>query len=125
MCIIFRNKKPVSYASICLTESEKRFAQIEKEMLGIFFAVQKFHNYIYGLKDLTIRTDHKPLLTILRKNLNKVSSSLQRMRLKLMRYDLSLKYIIGKHLRIIYLLSRPFFKDKIKENKDFKKRLIP
>lgn len=42
--------KPIFFASRSLTESEKQYAQIEKEMLAINFAAQKFKNYIYGRK---------------------------------------------------------------------------
>jgi len=42
-CCILQNKCPIYYASRCLNESEISFAQIEKEMLAISFACNKFH----------------------------------------------------------------------------------
>lgn len=62
----------MSFISRALTECEKRQAQIEKELLGIVFGCEKLHNFIYG-KKITIATDHKPLLGVIRKYLNKVS----------------------------------------------------
>lgn len=40
------------------------------------------------------------------------------MRLKLIKYDLNLKYVPGKDLHIADLLSRSFLKDKVKEDKE-------
>ena len=51
--------RPVCYASRRLTETESRYAVIEREALGIVWACQKFHDFIMG-KKCTILTDHKP-----------------------------------------------------------------
>jgi len=40
--------KPVAFSSRSLTDSEKQYPQIDKEMLSILFSCRKFHNYIYG-----------------------------------------------------------------------------
>ena len=60
---------PVSFASRTLTSAETRYAQIEKETLGIAFGCEKFHQYIYG-KEIILETDHKPLISIARRNLS-------------------------------------------------------
>lgn len=49
-CCILQNKKPVHYASRCLSENEINFTQIEKEILAIMLACTKFHYLIYGQK---------------------------------------------------------------------------
>ena len=53
---------PVAYASSSLTASEQncRCVQIEKELMAIVFACEKFHQYVYG-QPVKIVTDHKPL----------------------------------------------------------------
>ncbi|GFO20541.1 polyprotein [Plakobranchus ocellatus] len=45
---LLQEGRPVAYASRALTECETRYAQIEREMLAIVFAAERFSNYIYG-----------------------------------------------------------------------------
>ena len=56
--------RPVAYASKSMMETEKRYAQIEKEALATTWACEKFATYILGMKFL-IETDHKPLVPLL------------------------------------------------------------
>ena len=71
-----QNGQPVVYASRALTAAETRYAQIEKELLAIVFACDRFDAYVYG-RDLVIEeTDHKPLEAIFMKSL---ASVLQRL----------------------------------------------
>lgn len=105
-CCLMQEGQPISYASRSLSPTEKNFAQIEKELLSILFATSKFHLYIYGRKTF-VRTDHKPLVSLIKKNVGEIPSPrLQRMILKLIKYDLELRYVPGKELYIADLLSR-------------------
>lgn len=56
-------EKPIAYASRTLSNSEKKYSQIEKEGLSIIFGLCKFNQYLYGRK-FVLATDHKPLTTI-------------------------------------------------------------
>lgn len=61
-CVLLQNDSPVAYGSKALTDAEYAYAQIEKEMLAIVFAFKKFHTYVFGRNDITVETDHLPLV---------------------------------------------------------------
>lgn len=65
---LMQNGQPIAFASRGLTEPETRYAQIEKEMLAVVFALQKFDQYVCG-RPVTIQSDHKPLGAIKKTNL--------------------------------------------------------
>ncbi len=96
---------PVAYGSRALTEVEQRYAAIEKETLALLFGWQKFDEYVYG-KQITLETDHKPLIAIWKKPLASASPRIQRLMLKLLRYDFEMQWTPGKHLHIPDTLSR-------------------
>jgi len=62
----------VGYAARFMTDAGCRYTQIEKECLGMVFACEKFHEYIYGAK-IAAETDHKPLMGINKKSLSKMT----------------------------------------------------
>ncbi|UYV82346.1 K02A2.6-like, partial [Cordylochernes scorpioides] len=46
--VLLQGEQPVAYASKALTNTETRYAQIEKECLSIVFACEHFYQYIAG-----------------------------------------------------------------------------
>jgi hypothetical protein len=108
-CCLMQEGKPVAYSSRSLNDAEQNYAMIEKEMLGIVYATHKFHQFIYGRK-INVITDHKPLVSII--NVKKISDiasfRLQRMKLKLLKYNLNVKHVPGKQMHIADLLSRNY-----------------
>lgn len=110
--VLLQENMPVAYASKALTECQTRWAQIEKEMLAIVYACEKFHQYIYG-KKITIESDHKPLQHIFQKCINETPLRLQRLRLRLQCYDLDVRYKPGKELLVADALSRSYVHDNI------------
>ena len=64
------SERPVVYASRSLSETEQRYAQIDKEALSIIFAAKSFHHYEYEyfIESFTIITDHKPLFGLFGSN---------------------------------------------------------
>lgn len=103
--VLMQDSKPVSYASAALTTAQQQYAQIEKELLAVVFACERFHYYTFG-RTVTVETDHKPLVAIQKKEFNRISPRLQRLLLRLQRYDVKLVYIPGRFLTVADALSR-------------------
>ena len=71
------NWQPVAYASRSMSETERRYAQIEKEALASTWACEKFSMYVLG-KRFVIETDHKPLVPLFNsKNLDSLPPRIQ------------------------------------------------
>lgn len=103
--VLLQDNHPVAFSSRSLTDAETRYAQIEKEMLSIVHACTKFHHYIFG-KSVTVYNDHKPLEDIFKKSLLSTPMRIQRMRLRIQWYDLSVRYRKGKDMELPDTLSR-------------------
>lgn len=105
--VLMQEGQPVGYASRALTDTEKSYAQIEKELLAVVFGVEHFHQFTYGRK-VYVESDHKPLETIYMKPLHKAPKRLQRMLLRLQHYDLQLQYKKGSEMYLSDTLSRAY-----------------
>lgn len=99
--------KPVAYASRALSMTERGYAQIEKECLAIVFGMEKFHQYTYG-RPVRVQSDHKPLENIIKKPLIQAPKRLQRMLLRLQKYDLNITYVPGRDMLLADTLSRAY-----------------
>ncbi len=95
----------MAYASRALTAAETRHAQIEKELLTIVFACERFEMYVYERQIMHVETDHKPLESIMLKPLNSAPKSLLRMLLRLQKYSLHVKYKKGEKMFLADTLS--------------------
>ena len=93
------------YVSRTLTTAEEHYSNIERELLGVAFSMERLHNYVYG-ETVRVQTDHKPLETIWKKRIAAASPRLQRLSLMLARYQIQLEYIRGKDNSIACELSR-------------------
>ena len=78
-----------------MTKAEVNYAQIEKELLAIVFGLERFEQYVEG-KPVKIETDHRP------------PKRLQRMMLRLRKYDLKVMYKKGSEMYLADTLSRAF-----------------
>ena len=58
---LLQEGQPVAFASRALTPTESRYAQIEKELLSVVFACERFDTYLYGRDVVHVKTD-QPLL---------------------------------------------------------------
>ena len=78
--------RPFVFISRSLSEAESRYAQIEKEALAVTWTCERLCGYVYGL-DFTIRTDHKPLITLLKSRaLDELPPRILRFPLRLLRF---------------------------------------
>ena len=98
-------ERVIAFASKSLTETEARYANIERECLAVVFGVERFHTYLYG-GTFIVETDHKPLEAIHLKNLSQAPPRLQRMLLRLQPYDLTVRYKKGSEMVLADFLSR-------------------
>ena len=98
--------RPIAYASRSLSETERRYAQIEKEALAVTWSCEKFSDYVLGSR-FEIETDHKPLVPILSsKHLNDLPPRVLRFRLRMAKFDYSISHVAGKLLYTADALSR-------------------
>ena len=91
------SRRLVAAASRSLTETEQRYAAIEKEALGVCWAMEKFSQYVLGMRNVVIETDHKPLTTLFgHVFLDRLPPRIQRFKLRLQRFDYMVKHISGE-----------------------------
>ena len=105
--VLLQKGQPVAYSSRALTPAETRYSQIEKELLAQVFGLEKHHEYVYG-REIVLWTDHKPLVSITQRSLATAPKRLQRLLLRLMQYDVQIKYMPGPELYLADTLSRAY-----------------
>ena len=101
-----------------MTDTERLYAQIEKEALATTWACEKFSDYILG-KRIVIETDPKPLIPLLNnKRLESLPPRVLRFRLRLSRFDYQIEHVPGKLLYTADTLSRsPVCSAEVRERK--------
>ena len=105
--VIIQEGKPIAFASKALNETQQRYAQVEKELLAVVYGCEKFKQFIYG-NEIRIETDHKPLVSMCKKPLHKLTARIQRMMLKLQPFNFEITYVPGKYMYLADTLSRDF-----------------
>lgn len=96
---------PVSFFSRKFNKYQQNYSVIEKEALGLIWALQHFEVYVgSGLTPLTVFTDHNPLTFL--KSLQNPNQRLMRWALFLQPYNLDIRHISGKSNIIADALSR-------------------
>ena len=75
-----------------MTDTECRYSNIERELLGVFFGLERLHHYTFG-KSITVESDHQPLISTWKKTIATSNSRLQRLLLRLAQYDVHIEYL--------------------------------
>ena len=99
------NLHPVFYASKTLTDTELTYSNVEREMLGVVFSILCFKDFTFGCK-VHIITDHKPLITLFRKNLHATSPRLICMLVQILDYNIEFYHQEGTKMHLSDALSR-------------------
>ena len=95
---------PICYHSHKYNKHERNYSTIEKELLGIIYALKQFDFYVNGNgHTIEILTDHNPLTFLSRVRQNQ---RLVRWSLLLQSYNLKISHIKGKENLIADALSR-------------------
>ena len=76
-------------------------------MLAIVFALGKWHQDIYG-RHVVIKTDHKPLESIVKKPLDRAPKRLPGMLLRSLVYDIDVQYTPSHTQLLAHMMSRSF-----------------
>lgn len=96
---------PVAYHSAKFNKHQRNYSTVEKELLSIISAVNKFECYLHAsIKPLEVFTDHNPL-TFLQRN-KFTNQRLLRWSLFLQPYDVTIRHIKGSENIIADALSR-------------------
>ncbi len=103
--VLLQNERPVMYVARSLTDAEKRYSTIEKELLPVVFALQRCHFYTFG-RPVQIMTDHRSLLGLVQADLDAMMPRLRRFVERTFLYDLTWTYVPGKGNVIPDYLSR-------------------
>ncbi|KAK3085724.1 hypothetical protein FSP39_007823 [Pinctada imbricata] len=104
---LMQDGHPIMYASRALTPTECNYAQIEKELLAVVFGMERFENYTLG-RHVLVESDHKPLEIIHRKHLLSAPKRLQRMLLRLQKFEYEIVYKRGSEMYFADTLSRAY-----------------
>ena len=102
---VSNNLHPVFYASKTLTDTELNYSNIECEMLGVVFSILHFKHFTFGWK-VHVITDHKPLITLFRKNLHATSPRLSHMLVQILDYKIEFHHQEGTKMHLSDALSR-------------------
>ena len=88
-----------------LTTIKSNYSKIEREMLGVVFSVLHFKHFTYG-QQVTVITDHKPLITLSKKNIAASSPRLSQMLIKIIDFQIDLQHKEGSKMHLSDAISR-------------------
>ena len=97
--------RPISFYGCVMNQRERNYSATEREGLSVIRALQNYEDMIQGA-EITVITDHKPLVSLL-KNANKnPSPRIKRWGLYMSAFDIDIEYEAGKTHYLADYLSR-------------------
>ena len=102
---LIQDGHPITFVTQALTETQKWYSNIERELLAVVVIVERLHHYVFGGK-FVIHTDHSPLVSLFQKCLNDTSPQLQCLLLHLSQYQMDVQYVAQKCVPIAECMSR-------------------
>lgn len=97
--------QPVHYVSRTLTDTEKRYSQIEREAPAAEFTTTMLQMYLLSAPKFQLATDHKPLLPLFNNPTAKLPPHIERLALKMQNLEFKMIHIPYK-TNITDFLSR-------------------
>ena len=99
--------KPIGFASRFLSDTEKKYAINELELLAVVWGLEHFRLYVYG-KPIKLLTDHQALEPLIKRNRSNKTYSARLIRWldRLAHFTINVNHIAGKHLALTDYLSR-------------------
>ena len=101
-------KQPIIFVSRTLSDAEKNYSIIEKETLAVHWATQWLLTFLWG-RIFTVRTDHKPLTSILTTKgfaNDRMSQKINKWSTLLLEYNFDIHYILGVNNTAADCMSR-------------------
>ena len=96
---------PITFASKTLMGAECTYSNVKCKALGILHGLEKFHHYYFGREVLMI-TDHKPLVSMFKKDVATLSQHIHCILLKIHQYRVQIIYKPGPKIFIADWLLR-------------------
>ncbi|XP_019414654.1 PREDICTED: uncharacterized protein LOC109326422 [Lupinus angustifolius] len=101
--VLMQNNHPIAFISRMLNQQQQALSTYEKELIAVVFVVQKWRHYLLN-KHFIIRTDHRSPKYILDQRLT--TDFQQKWLVKLMEFDFSIEYKLGRENVVVDALSR-------------------
>ena len=79
---LLKDGQPILFISQALTDTQKHYSNIERELLAVVVIVEHLHHYVFG-REFMVHTNYSPLVNIFQKCLNDTSPHLQHLLLRL------------------------------------------
>ena len=104
----FLGVKIIVFVSRTVSDAEKNYPVIEKEMLACFWATKRLRSFLWGM-NYTLRTDHKPPMNILTTKgsaSESTSHRINRWSSRMLEYNFNVEYLQGINNVVADYLSR-------------------